>query len=77
MDCIRKNYEENEKECKELNKTISRLSRTCNKQEKTIDGLWERLSEQFDKQFERLKMEDGTNEINKNRTGFEEGVRIL
>ncbi|KAA0034026.1 rho-associated protein kinase 1 [Cucumis melo var. makuwa] len=66
MDCIRKNYEEKEKECKDLHKSITRLSRTCNEQEKTIDGLRERLSEQFsniqpvekfDKQFERLKIE--------------------
>ncbi|XP_038893373.1 protein Daple isoform X2 [Benincasa hispida] len=66
MDCIRKNFEEKEKECGELHKSITRLLRTCNEQEKTIDGLRERLSEQFgniqpveklDKQFERLKME--------------------
>lgn len=66
MDCIRKNFEEKENECRELHKSITRLSRTCNEQEKTIDGLRERLGEQFgniqpveklDKQFERLKME--------------------
>lgn len=66
MDCIRKNFEEKEKECRELHKSITRLSRTCSEQEKTIDGLRERLSEQFvniqpvekfDKHFEKLKME--------------------
>ncbi|XP_023528803.1 protein Daple-like [Cucurbita pepo subsp. pepo] len=66
MDCIRKNFEEKEKECRELHKSITRLTRTCNEQEKTINGLRERLSEQFgniqpmeklDKEFEKLKME--------------------
>lgn len=66
MDCIKKNFEEKEKECRELHKSITRLSRTCNEQEKTIDGLRERFSEQFgdiqpmekfDKQFEKLKRE--------------------
>lgn len=38
-DCIRRNYEEKVAECKDMHSAISRLQRTCNDQEKTIDGL--------------------------------------
>ncbi|KAL8518260.1 hypothetical protein ACS0TY_009576 [Phlomoides rotata] len=38
-DCIRRNYEEKFTECKDMHNSISRLQRTCNDQEKTIDGL--------------------------------------
>ncbi|KAI3470693.1 hypothetical protein Pfo_027356 [Paulownia fortunei] len=38
-DCIRRNYEEKVAECKDMHQAISRLQRTCNDQEKTIDGL--------------------------------------
>ncbi|GER54966.1 ATP binding protein [Striga asiatica] len=38
-DCIRRNYEDKVAECKNSHQSISRLQRTCNEQEKTIDGL--------------------------------------
>ncbi|KAE8672007.1 macrophage erythroblast attacher-like isoform X1 [Hibiscus syriacus] len=40
-DCIRRNFEEKDKECKELQKSTARLFRTCSEQEKTIEGLRE------------------------------------
>lgn len=41
--CIRSSFEEKEIECKDLQKSITRLLRTCNEQEKTIEGLREEL----------------------------------
>ncbi|CAH9121270.1 unnamed protein product [Cuscuta epithymum] len=38
-DCIRRNYEDKVKECKDLHRSIARLQRTCSEQERTIDGL--------------------------------------
>ncbi|GMP22824.1 hypothetical protein CsSME_00000664 [Camellia sinensis var. sinensis] len=66
QDCIRRNQQEKEKECKELHRSIARLIRTCSEQEKTIDGLQKGLSEEverkasqenFDKQLGKLQME--------------------
>ncbi|KAK2979317.1 hypothetical protein RJ640_013281 [Escallonia rubra] len=65
-DCIRRNYDGKEKECKELHKSIARLLRTCSEQEKTIDGLRGGLLEEvrkksfmenFDNQLGKLQME--------------------
>ncbi|GMH13335.1 hypothetical protein Nepgr_015176 [Nepenthes gracilis] len=39
IDCIKRNIEEKEEECKDLHRSITRLLRTCSEQEKTIDGL--------------------------------------
>lgn len=64
--CLRKNFEERDKECKDLHKSITRLLRTCREQEKTIDGLREGFSEEFrknqsserfDKHVSKLQME--------------------
>ncbi|XP_015877104.3 uncharacterized protein LOC107413618 [Ziziphus jujuba] len=64
--CIQKNFEEKEKECKELHKSITRLVRTCSEQQKTIDGMREGFSEElgkneslekFDKHMAKLQME--------------------
>ncbi|XVE75290.1 hypothetical protein DITRI_Ditri12bG0082900 [Diplodiscus trichospermus] len=65
LDCIRRNFEEKEKECKELQKSITRLSRTCSEQEKTIEGLREGYNEKMEKktmennekQVKKLQME--------------------
>lgn len=66
QDCIKRNRQEKEKECKELHRSIARLIRTCSEQEKTIDGLQKGLSEEverkasqenFDKQLGKLQME--------------------
>ncbi|XP_028126630.1 daple-like protein isoform X2 [Camellia sinensis] len=66
QDCIKRNWQEKEKECKELHRSIARLIRTCSEQEKTIDGLQKGLSEEverkasqenFDKQLGKLQME--------------------
>ncbi|KAK7270118.1 hypothetical protein RIF29_23033 [Crotalaria pallida] len=48
-DCIRRNFEEKDKECKELHKSLTRLLRTCSEQEKTITGLQDGFSEDFQK----------------------------
>ncbi|KAJ1384743.1 myosin-4 [Sesbania bispinosa] len=48
-DFIRRNFEEKEKECKELQMSLSRLLRTCSEQEKTITGLQDGFSEDLHK----------------------------
>ncbi|KAL7611937.1 hypothetical protein Lser_V15G08659 [Lactuca serriola] len=48
-DCFKRNYIEKEKECKELHRAVTRLLRTCNEQEKTIEGLREGVSKEVRK----------------------------
>lgn len=48
-DSIGRKYEEKEKECKDLHVSVTRLLRTCNEQEKTIDGLRQGLDEEIEK----------------------------
>ncbi|BAT93569.1 hypothetical protein LR48_Vigan02g270400 [Vigna angularis] len=48
-DCILRNFEEKEKECKELHKSLTRLLRTCSEQEKSITGLQDGFSEELHK----------------------------
>ncbi|XP_058774730.1 uncharacterized protein LOC131649002 [Vicia villosa] len=48
-DCLRRNFEEKEKECKELHKCVTRLQRTCSEQEKSIIGLRDGFSEDLHK----------------------------
>ncbi|VVB02691.1 unnamed protein product [Arabis nemorensis] len=50
LDCLRKNFEEKDMECKELHKSVTKFLRTCNEQEKTIQGLRVGLSEEIKKQ---------------------------
>ena len=38
-DLFKRNYAEKDKECKELHRAVTKFLRTCNEQEKTIDGL--------------------------------------
>lgn len=63
---FKRNFEEKDKECKELYKATTRLTRTCSDQQKTINGLQERFShelgkntdiERFDKHVGKLQME--------------------
>ncbi|CAK7325579.1 unnamed protein product [Dovyalis caffra] len=49
LDCIKRNFEEKNKECKDFQKSITRLLRTCSDQEKTIGGLREKFSEEIEK----------------------------
>ncbi|KAL8093285.1 hypothetical protein AgCh_035246 [Apium graveolens] len=65
-DCIRRNYEEKEKECKDLHRSVTRMLRTCSEQEKTIKGLREELRDEvgkkslmdnFDSHLANLRME--------------------
>ncbi|XP_014514909.1 myosin-6 isoform X2 [Vigna radiata var. radiata] len=65
-DCILRNFEEKEKECKELHKSLTRLLRTCSEQEKTITGLQDGFSEELyktqpmesaDKHTAKMRME--------------------
>ncbi|KAL9678037.1 hypothetical protein QQ045_015875 [Rhodiola kirilowii] len=51
-DCFHKNYEQKETECKDLHKSVTRLTRTTCEQEKTISELRESLIEKIEgKQF--------------------------
>ncbi|XP_027365481.1 paramyosin [Abrus precatorius] len=65
-DCILRNFEEKETECKELHKSLARLLRTCSEQEKTITGLQDGFSdnlhknqpmESVDKHIAKMQME--------------------
>ncbi|KAK7310294.1 hypothetical protein RJT34_07714 [Clitoria ternatea] len=65
-DCFQRNFEEKEKECRELHKSLSRLLRTCSEQEKTITGLHDGFSqdlhknqpmESVDKHIAKMQME--------------------
>ncbi|KAL5538406.1 hypothetical protein UlMin_043764 [Ulmus minor] len=47
--CIQKNFEDKEKECKDLHKSVTRLQRTCSEQEKTIDGLHQGFGKELEK----------------------------
>ncbi|CDY24970.1 BnaC03g22020D [Brassica napus] len=56
LDCVRRNFEAKEMECKELHKYVTRLVRTCGEQEKTIQGLRDSLSKQpLEKHEEMVK----------------------
>ncbi|KAJ9159999.1 hypothetical protein P3X46_025443 [Hevea brasiliensis] len=66
LNCIKRNFEEKDKECKELQKSTARLLRTCNEQEKTVEGLQEAFSQEiekkqlldkYDKHVTKLQME--------------------
>ncbi|KAE8670707.1 macrophage erythroblast attacher-like isoform X1 [Hibiscus syriacus] len=59
-DCIRRNFEEKNTECKELQKSISRLFRTCSEQEKTIEGLQEGYGQEIEKKHSMKKNENRT-----------------
>ncbi|KAG7569734.1 hypothetical protein ISN45_Aa04g024250 [Arabidopsis thaliana x Arabidopsis arenosa] len=50
LDCVRRNFEEKDMECKELHKSVTRFLRTCKEQEKTIEGLRDGFSEEIKKQ---------------------------
>ncbi|KAL4017878.1 hypothetical protein IC575_021454 [Cucumis melo] len=63
---FKRNFEEKDKECKELYKATTRLTRSCCDQQKTISGLQERFNhelgenteiERFDKHVAKLQME--------------------
>lgn len=63
---FKRNFEEKDKECKELYKATTRFTRTCCDQQKTINGLQERFAhelgknteiERFDKHVAKLQME--------------------
>ncbi|MBA0725681.1 hypothetical protein Golax_022245 [Gossypium laxum] len=57
IDCIRRNFEEKDKECKEMHKSIAKLFRTCKEQEKTIEGLREGYSQEIEKKHSMEKNE--------------------
>ncbi|XVE69018.1 hypothetical protein DITRI_Ditri09bG0116000 [Diplodiscus trichospermus] len=65
IDCIGRNFEEKEKECKELQKSITRLLRTCNEQEKTIEVLREGYSKEIEK---KQSMEKNEKQVKKLQT---------
>ncbi|XP_010534445.1 PREDICTED: MAR-binding filament-like protein 1 [Tarenaya hassleriana] len=65
LHCLRRNFGEKDKECRDLHKSVTRFLRTCKEQEKTIEGLRNSLSEhnkkhpseKFDQSVKRLQME--------------------
>ncbi|KAE8669224.1 macrophage erythroblast attacher-like isoform X1 [Hibiscus syriacus] len=59
-DCIRRNFEEKDTECKELQKSIARLFRTCSEQEKTIEGLRDGYGQEMEKKHSMKKNENQT-----------------
>ncbi|KAL8247635.1 hypothetical protein R6Q59_008851 [Mikania micrantha] len=46
IDLFRRNYDAKDKECKELHKAVTRLLRTSNEQDKTIEGLRENFNKE-------------------------------
>ncbi|KAI4339225.1 hypothetical protein MLD38_024187 [Melastoma candidum] len=63
---MKRNFTEKERECKELHKSIARLSMTCSDQHKTIEGLRQGLDESggisqtpitVDEQVSKMRME--------------------
>lgn len=50
IDFLRRNFEEKDQECKELQKSVAKFLRTCKEQEKTIEGLRDGVSEESKKQ---------------------------
>ncbi|KAK1409534.1 hypothetical protein QVD17_36060 [Tagetes erecta] len=56
---FKRNFEAKEKECKELHKAVTRLVRTCNEQDKTIEGLREGFEKEVTNfnQNQRSKMQ--------------------
>ncbi|PPR99964.1 hypothetical protein GOBAR_AA20704 [Gossypium barbadense] len=55
--CVIRNLEEKGKECKELQKSVTRLLRTCTEQEKTIEGLRDGYGKEIDKKQSMEKNE--------------------
>ncbi|ESQ52609.1 hypothetical protein EUTSA_v10016225mg [Eutrema salsugineum] len=50
LDCLKRNFEEKDMECRELHKSVTRFLRTCREQERTIQGLRDGFSEEVKKQ---------------------------
>lgn len=57
-DCIRRKYEEKVSESKDMHQAVSRLQRTCNDQERTIEGL-RGLSEELGKKISKDNFDFG------------------
>ncbi|KAI5659917.1 hypothetical protein M9H77_28710 [Catharanthus roseus] len=76
-ECMRRNYEDKVKECKDLHRSVTRLQRTCSEQEKTIEGL-RGLCEEIQK---NSSMENSNSQLGKLRieqlrlTGLEHSLR--
>ncbi|KAI3705177.1 hypothetical protein L1987_75411 [Smallanthus sonchifolius] len=71
-DLLKRNFESKDKECKELHKAVTRLLRTSNEQDKTIDGLREGFNKEvnFD-QNQQSKMQTEHLRL----IGVEQGLR--
>ncbi|CAH2058743.1 unnamed protein product [Thlaspi arvense] len=50
LDCVRRNFEEKDMECRELHRSVTKFLRTFKEQERTIQGLRDGLSEETKKQ---------------------------
>ncbi|XP_071738759.1 uncharacterized protein [Rutidosis leptorrhynchoides] len=72
-DLFKRSYEEKDKECKELHRAVTRFLRTCNDQEKTIEGLRDRLTKQM-RNFDHNQQSKMQNEQLR-LTGVEQALR--
>ncbi|MFQ6665242.1 hypothetical protein Gotur_032035 [Gossypium turneri] len=76
--CVRRNLEEKEKECKELQKSVTRLLRTCTEQEKMIEGLRDGYDKEIDKKQSMEKNEKQVQKLQREQmrlTGVELALR--
>ncbi|KAK5835840.1 uncharacterized protein LOC108485368 isoform X1 [Gossypium arboreum] len=76
--CVRRNLEEKEKECKELQKSVTRLLRTCTEQEKTIEGLRDGYGKEIEKKQSMEKNEKQVQKLQREQmrlTGVELALR--
>lgn len=75
---FKRNFEEKDKECKELYKATTRLTRTCCDQQKTINGLQERLTHELGKNTETERSDKHVAKLQMEQirlTGVELGLR--
>ncbi|PPD89117.1 hypothetical protein GOBAR_DD13944 [Gossypium barbadense] len=76
--CVRRNLEEKEKECKELQKSVTRLLRTCTEQEKMIEGLRDGYGKEIDQKQSMEKNEKQVQKLQREQmrlTGVELALR--
>ncbi|KAH1039014.1 hypothetical protein J1N35_040757 [Gossypium stocksii] len=76
--CVGRNLEEKEKECKELQKSVTRLLRTCTEQEKMIEGLRDGYGKEIDKKQSMEKNEKQVQKLQREQmrlTGVELALR--
>ncbi|EPS67107.1 hypothetical protein M569_07668, partial [Genlisea aurea] len=77
-DCIRRNYDDKVSECKDMHRAVTRLQRTCNDQEKTIEGLRGLCEEDLGKKVSKEHLDLGFAKFHMEHvrlTGIEHSLR--